>query len=165
MKNFFTPFIVDLPLDDIDLESLSALPRKKGTTPKVKILPAFDFFILKINGKSIKIDLGDSERLEQELKKGNSIEMEFSIGSKEEIKILFEWRGEQLAGGSKAMTMKVIENMKVEVKKAKPTPAQTKEIQKGINKIELHKIPFIGIQDVEVIKGSKRLKKIRNWYG
>jgi len=164
MKSLFSPNIIEIPLDDNDLKYSGSLPLKQKKKYKIKVIPNFDFLIIEINGNMTKIDVDNSERLEQELLKGKTVEMEFSIGSGGDIRIICTWQGESLAGGSKAMTMKIINQMRVETKKAKPTQEGLNEIQKIFYKIQSNLLPFVCIQDIEIVRGQVRLQKVRNWY-
>lgn len=162
MENLLPLNILEIPLEDTDLKYFGSLPIEKGKKHIVKIIPNPDFLIIEINGTIKKIDLGDSERLEQELHKGKTIEMDVVIGP---ITAKIAWQGKHLAGGSKATTMEIVEEIKVERKKAIPATDITPDIQTTINKIESNLLPFIAIQDIEIYRGSVSIQKTRNWYG
>lgn len=152
-------------MEDTDLKHFGALPfEENGKKHIVKIVPSFDFLIIEIDGDIKKIDLGDSERLEQELLKGKTIEMDLVIGSEEAIRVKIIWSGQSLAGGSKATTIKIAEEMKIAVKKAKPTATVEKEIKETIRKIESNLFPFIVTQDIDVFRGALSINKVVNWY-
>lgn len=159
MDNLLPANIIEIPLEESELEYFGALPsEEKGKEYVVRITPSFDFLLLEINGKIKNISLGNSERLEQELRKGKIIEMELIIGN---IKVKFTWKGEQLAGGSKAMTMKIVEDLKIEAKKAMPSSIIEKEILGTISEIESNRFPFIAMQEIEIFKGSLSLQRVK----
>lgn len=164
MVNLLPVNIVEIPLEDTEIKYLASLPLEKGKKYDVKIIPGFDFLIVEINGDIKKLVLGDSNRLEQELCNGKTIEMDVVFGSGGPVKAKVVWRGKRLAGGSKARTMEIVEETKIELKKAMPTSEVTTNIQAVISKINSNILQFIAIQDIEIYKGSIRIQKTSNWY-
>ena len=117
MNSLLPTNTLEISVSDDDLKYLRAIPTKEDRKFSVRVIPSFDFLVIEINGDIRKINLGDSKRLEQELQRGNTIEMELIIGSRDLFKVNCKWKGKRLAGGGKAMTMEVIEEMKAIVKK------------------------------------------------
>lgn len=78
----------------------------------VTIVPHFDEVVVRVGEEEYNIPLGNAERILGELARGNSVEITVVValpGSEETLEIKTTWVGSKLAGGSKASTIKLLE--------------------------------------------------------
>lgn len=84
-----------------------------GLRHSVRIVPHFDELVVEVEKETHTVALGNTERILAELARGNSVETVVVItlpGSVETLEIRITWVGSKLAGGSKASTLKLLED-------------------------------------------------------
>ena len=79
----------------------------------ITVVPHFDELVIRVGEDKHIIRLGTTERILDELARGKSVEVTLTVaipGSEMALEIKTTWVGSMLAGGSKASTLKLLED-------------------------------------------------------
>lgn len=144
------------------------LKRKRDLRLKIEIVPYCDKLVIFQNHNKQEIRLLDSDEIERELNKGNTIELEILIGENKKLRAKVAWRKAELGseGGSKAETGKHIEDIKIERLNAFPERKVkiNKEIESVIHEMEVRSIHYVIFQTVDVYRDEVSWQSVGNWY-
>lgn len=140
--------------------------------PRIEIIPHVDEIIVRVDDKEHVVPLGDSERILEELARGNSVEITIAVvppSLEEALEIRMTWVASKLAGGSKASTLKLVEDITYRLVGVPPFRGLVGSDQTGLMDDVLAFLEFEGeeliIAQICEVSGRKGFEwKAKNWY-